>query len=158
MAMRRRKRARERGLSLIDLLTGIAIGALLLGLAVPNFRVIGRPWRMDAGVRQVAAEIGAARMRSISRNQRHRIRFPTTANPTQAQNAYVIERETSPGTFVEERGLQTLPSGMEFGTIATNPVFDTRGMLGATVTIPIVQQGGSSKTVTVNVLGQTTIS
>lgn len=146
------------GFTLIDLLTGIAIGALLLGLAVPNFRNLGRPWRMDVGTRQVAAEIAAARMRSISRNQRHRIRFPTTANPSQARNAYVIERETSPGTFVEEGGTRTLPAGMTFGTIAVNPIFDTRGTLAATVTIPIQQQGSSSKTVTVNVLGQTTIS
>jgi len=156
--MRTSERSRSQGFSLLDALTGIAVGALLLGLAVPNLRTLGRPWSMDAGTRQVAAEIGAARMRSISRNQRHRIRFPTTANPTQARNAYVIERETTPGTFVEEGGLHTLPTGMSFGTIAVNPVFDTRGMLPATVTIPILQQGSSPRTVTVNVLGQTTIS
>lgn len=156
--MRTSDRTRSQGFTLIDTLTGIAVGALLLSLAVPNLRVLGRPWRMDAGTRQVASEIGAARMRSISRNQRHRIRFPTVANPTQARNSYIIERETAPGTFVGEGGVRTLPTGMSFGTIAVNPVFDTRGMLTATVTIPILQQGSTPKTVTVNVLGQTTIS
>jgi hypothetical protein len=39
-----------------------------------------------------------------------------------------------------------------------NPIFDTRGMLAANTSVPVTVTGAGTKTVTINVLGRTTIN
>ena len=94
----------------------------------------------------------STRMRAIARNVRYRMTFNTTTN------RYTVERESAPGTFVAEGGAQPLPSGVRFGTVTSTPIFDTRGMLAAQVSVPIQATGHPTKTITINVLGTTTIS
>ena len=92
-------------------------------------------------------------MRAIARNARYRVAFDATAR------VYRVERETTPNTFVAEGGVQTLPAGTTLTPAdPANPVFDTRGMLGADVSVSVSMPGSGTRTVTVNVLGQTTIS
>jgi hypothetical protein len=60
---------------------------------------------------------------------------------------------------VTEGARQRLPAGARLGVITPgNPVIDTRGMLAADVTIPVIATGATTRSVTINVLGRTTIS
>ena len=145
--------AGERGASLLELLTATAIFATLLGVGIPNLVTLRAPYTLSAAVRQVAADLQLARQRAVARNARYRITFNGAAA------TYTLEREASPNSFVADSAVQPLPKGSTLGTVTPgNPVFDTRGMLAADVAVPITVTGAGTRTVTVNVLGRTTIN
>jgi hypothetical protein len=150
--MRSNRHRRDAGTTLLEVLTASSLMVVLAAIAVPNFRALGAPWVLRSAAFQLSADLQGARLAAISRNVRYRVRFDTAAN------SYTVERETVPNTFVADRGVQKLPGGTSIGSVAVNPIFDTRGMLAAPVTVPVMATGGRSKTVTVNVLGKATIS
>ena len=91
-------------------------------------------------------------MRAITRNARYRFVYDSTAK------SYTIDREGPAGTWTTEFTNQ-LPTGAYMTAPGTTPIFDTRGMLNATATIPVNVTGyTSTRTVTINVLGNVSIS
>ncbi len=148
----RRNRAEQRGASLLEVLISTAVFAIVLGMAVPNLRVMSAPWALSSASNQIVADLQVARQRAIARNARYRVTFT-------APRSYVLEIETSPNTFVADTAVQKLPAAATLGTVNPgNPIFDTRGMLGATVTLSLTVPNAGTRTVTINVLGKTTVS
>ena len=144
-----------RGVSLLEVLITTALTAMLLALAVPNLRRLQAPYALRAASNQVVADVQAARMRAIARNTRYRVTFNT------ATSTYSLDAETAPGsnTWATDGGVQRLPRSASLGTISPgNPIFSTQGTLTAGVTIPVSVTNGRTKTITVNVLGQVTVS
>lgn len=140
-------------MSLLEVLTATAIFATLLGIGIPNLQRLRGPYSLTSATRQVVADLQATRQRAIARNARYRVNFDAAAG------AYTLERETAPNNFVVDSALQKLPHGATIGTVNPgNPIFDTRGMLAAQVTVPISVNGTGSRTVTLNVLGRTAIN
>jgi len=129
-----------------------AISLTLLAMALPNLQALRRPYALRTAARQIEAAVIGARSRAIARNAPHRITFDTTAN------TYTIERQTAPGVFTPEGGVQSLPRGITLGLVVGTPVIDSRGMFATDVSIPVSMNGTGTKTVTINVLGRTTIS
>ena len=149
--MARRARRAVRGTTLLEVLVAASLSAILLAIAVPNLPGLGAPFTLRTVSQQVAADLIAARMRAIATDTPYRVAFNTAAA------TYVIQQETAPGTFVTEGGTRTLPAGVVLGPVAANPIFDTRGMLAAALAVPITVSPAGSRTVSVNVLGRTTI-
>ena len=149
--MHRRHRA-VRGYTLIEVLIATSIMATLLAIGVPSLIRLKGPYALTGAAQRIAADLQMARQRAIAQNTRYRVTF------TRSTNTYQIERETAPGVFSATTAPQPLPRGAGLGTIASNPIFDTRGMLGAAVTIPVSVTGVGSRTVSINVLGHVTIS
>ncbi len=119
---------------------------------MPSFVQMRAPWMLRQTAQQVAAEFQKARMRAITRNSRYRFVY------TSSTNTYTIDREVAAGSWSTEFTNQ-LPTGATITAPATTPIFDTRGMLNATATIPVNVTGyGTTRTVTINVLGNVTIS
>lgn len=146
-----RANRRTRGTTILEALSATAITAALLAVGVPNFRRLGMPWALHAATRQVATDLVAARLRAIARNVRYRVTFD------QPHGRYTLERETTPNAFTPDGAPQLLPAGVALGVIAPgNPIFDTRGLLTSTLTVPITSSAGAH-TVTMNVLGYTSI-
>ena len=144
-------RSGNRGASLLEVLTASAIMATLLGVGVPRVVTLRAPYALSGAVHQIAADLELARQRAIARNKRFRVNF--------SSGRYVLEREEAPNSFVADGATQMLPHGATLGTISPgNPIFDTRGMLTANTTIPVTVTGAGTKTVTINVLGRTTIN
>jgi len=147
------RRANCRGVTIIEVLTATAITAILLAIGVPQMARLRAPYALASASRQIASDLQTARMRAIARNVRYRVAFNSTTR------SYRLERETTVNNFVAEGGTQTLPAGATLTAAnPANPVFDTRGMLGANVSVSVSVSGSGTRTVTVNVLGQTTIS
>ena len=141
-----------RGRSLVEVLTAIGISTILLGIAVPKFVTMRAPWMLRQTAIQVASEFQKTRMRAITRNTRYRFSYNSTAK------TYTIDREGPAGTWTTEFTNQ-LPTGAYITAPNTTPIFDTRGMLNATATIPVNVSGyPTTRTVTINVLGNVTIS
>jgi len=154
MPSRSRRTRRTRGRSLIEVLTAISLSAILLAIAVPNFAGLRSPYLLRQTAQQIAAEFGKARMRAIARNARYRMTYNASAK------TYQLEREITSGsnTWVAE-GSNAFSSLVSLGGVSSSPIFDTRGMLDQAVSISVSVQGYSNtRTVTINVLGQVTIS
>jgi len=146
-----RNARRARGTTLLEVIVAASLMAIVLAIAVPNLPALGAPFTLRTASQQVAADLMATRMRAIARNTRYQVSFNTAAA------TYVIQRETAPGQFVSEGGTQALPHGAALGGVAANPIFDTRGMLTAPLTVTVTVPGAGGRTVSVDVLGQTTV-
>jgi prepilin-type N-terminal cleavage/methylation domain-containing protein len=141
-------RRRQRGTSLIEVLTATALLGIVLGIGVPNLVRLRAPYASASAARQVAADLQAARLRAIARNARVRVVF--------ADTTYRIEREAGLVWSVEG-GARTLPPSATVAVAPADPVFDSRGMLAAPVTITVEAPNAAAHTVAVNVLGHTTL-
>jgi Tfp pilus assembly protein FimT len=148
--MRNRRTRATRGTSLMDVLVGIVISAVIMGIAVPTIPSLMDPYRLSFAARVVASQLSAARMRSIAQNRRHRLNFDVAAG------TYQLQVESATNTWTAVGGMHELPSGCGFGTIASAPTFDTRGVLGQGYDIQ-VHSVNQSKTVSVNILGNVDI-
>lgn len=123
--------------------------SIVCAVAIPNFQAIGSSHALGQAASQVAADFQSTRMRAIAANATMRFTYdPST-------RTYAMERQSGLAWVVERRS--QLPSGVTVGTVGSVPTFNSRGMLNAAVSIPL-SANGKTKTVTVNVLGQTTIS
>ncbi|TMB23279.1 MAG: hypothetical protein E6J59_02185 [Deltaproteobacteria bacterium] len=150
--MASRRHRKSRGTTLLDVVIASGIMLVLLAVGVPNLSRLRSPYALAGATRQIAADLQATRLRAIARNASYRVNFDA------AHGSYTIERSQA-GSWVADSAPQPLPSGAQLGTVSPgNPVFDTRGMLAAQVTVPVTVSGSGSRTVTVNVLGKTTIS
>ncbi len=139
------------GFTLLEALITTGLMMLLLAIGVPNLRTMGAPYAMRAATQQIEGDLMATRMRAIARNDRYRIAF--------SASDYRIEREVAPNVFTLDAAPVPLPAGATIGTVNPgNPIFDTRGLLAADVTVPVMVTGATSRTVTVNVLGRTTVN
>lgn len=146
-----RDRARSAGATLLEILSATAILATLLAIGAPNLRQLRGPYALRSAGRQVVADLQMARQRAITRNARIRVAY--------APDGYRLERETSPGTWTTDSAFMPLPHPAAVGAVDPgNPIFDSRGMLATDVTVPIVVDGTGTRTVTINVLGRTTLN
>ncbi len=135
----------------MEVLTATAITLVLLAIGVPQMARLRAPYALVSATRQITSDLQTARQRAIARNTRYRVTFNA--------GSYTLERESSGNTFVSEGGVQKLPAGATVTAASPgNPIFDTRGMLTADVTVSVSVEGSGTRTVTVNVLGKTTIS
>ena len=134
----------------MEVLVAMALFTVLYAIAVPNLQAMRAPYALDSAAFQVAAHLNMARQRAIARNVRYRVAF--------SPSGYHLERETSPNTFVTDSGTFAPPHEVTIGSPSpANPVFNTRGMLAANVSIPISVDGVGTKTVMTNVLGHSTV-
>jgi prepilin-type N-terminal cleavage/methylation domain-containing protein len=141
------------GFTLLEVLIATAILITVLGAGIPRLSRLRAPYALSGATRQIEAAMQATRLRAIARNTRYRVNFNSSAG------TYTVQREVA-GTFVDEAGgAQRLPAGATIGTVSPgNPVFDTRGMMAAQVSVPVTVAGSGTRTVTTNVLGKTTIN
>jgi len=143
---------RSRGASLLDVLISATIFSTLLAIGLPSLARLKTPYAVRNTALQIEAALQLARQRAIARNTSYRVTFNSSAG------TYVLEQNTGGNTWVADGATQKVPYGVSLGTIPTNPVFDTRGTLPAAINVPVSMSGAHSRTVTINVLGKTTIS
>jgi pilin/secretion family protein with methylation motif len=144
------RRRRAHGVSLLEVLVAMATAAVVV--SVPQFQALRSVYGIRAAAHQVTAGVERARLRAIARNARHRVTFAVSGT------TYVMEREVTPNTFVAEGGTQQLPLGVTVGAVSpAAPIFDTRGMLAAPVSISLSGTASRTKAITINALGQASI-
>ena len=138
----------------MEILTAIALMTILIGMAVPSFTGLRGPYLTRQTAQQIATEFQKARMRAIAANARYQLTYNASTK------VYTVSRENSSGsnTWTAEYSGQ-LPTGASINSLATAPIFDTRGTLNQAVTITVTAQGyPNTRTVDINVLGKVTIS
>src|SRR5262249_7620180 len=152
MHSRSRSSRATRGRSLVEIIAGIALAAIMMAMAVPNFTGLRGPFLVRQGAQQVAAEFQRARMQAIARNATYQLVYSSTNQP------YQLQRQNG-GSWVTEYTNQ-LPSGVTItGISSSSPNFNSRGMLDQAYTITVTAAGyATTRTVSVNVLGQISIT
>jgi Tfp pilus assembly protein FimT len=146
-----RNRRTSRAASLLDLLIASSVFATLIATGLPRLARLRVPYAVMGASRQIAAMIGSARQQAIARNTSYRVRFDTGAR------TYTVERQSG-GGWVQDQAPQKLATGLTFGDIPANPVINANGTLAAAVAIPVIGTAAHTRTVSVNVLGQTSIN
>ena len=147
--MVRPDRKHSAGFTFMEVLTATALVAILYAMAVPRFSALRGPYAARSGAQQVASVFQAARMRAISTNSNVRLTY-NSSNST-----YTVDRQNGLGWTTEVRN--QLPAGVSLSALGTTPQFGRTGLLNGTYTITVTAYT-KTRTVTVNVLGQTTIS
>jgi hypothetical protein len=148
--MRQRRTRTNRGTSFMDVLVGIAITGITLGIALPQIPQMLEPYRLSSAARVIASQLSLARMKSIAQNRRHRVNFDAGVG------TYAVEVESAPNTWAAAGGTHELPESCGFSTVATDPTFDTRGMLAQEFEVS-VSGAAQSQVVSVNILGNVTV-
>lgn len=106
-----------------------------------------------SAAQQIASDLRLVRMKAIAQNRRYRVRFDDVAE------TYTIQREVTPGNFVDDEGPFELPASASFETVIPDScIFDSRGGANAPTTITVGAPGSGHRTVTINILGRITAS
>lgn len=147
--MKVRNRKSERGtpnaggFSLIELLTVMAVIALLITLTVPAFQSIVMGSSLSRGAQVVADQFALARQLAVSRNSQVQVWFVWLKDEPAGYRAIQLWGQgTNPTTFVPLTRLTVLPEGISLAsgaalsplltdtaTIRTNGVFPSKGAL-----------------------------
>ena len=137
------------GYTLVEVLTVIAIIAIVAGIILPNVVAWLPKYRLSSGAEEIQSTLQLARLSAIKQNTSAAVAF-NTVNHTFLMSingqrvkkgtmpaGIVIDSVTSPGSQVE---------------------FDSRGLAnGSTGSILVRNTQGGSKTITVNIVGNATI-
>ena len=101
---------RERGFSVMELMTVTAILMLTAGLATYGLQSFLRSYRTGSDARSIASQVSLARMRAASSFTRARVTFDTAAR------SYQIELQNkATGAWSVEGGTYFLSQGVSFG-------------------------------------------
>jgi type II secretory pathway pseudopilin PulG len=135
-------RGRE-GFTILRLLVTMAIVAVLVGIAFPNFASVTRVYGVRAGARQVYSELQNARMAAVMANQAYT--FTVNGGGT----TYTVT--PSPGTAMALEA-----TGITIS--APNPItFASNGTASATATVTVSNSFGDSVQVAVGSAGRVRI-
>lgn len=81
----------RRGFTLMELIIAMALGAILMAIAYPNFR----DWRQSAAYKEVSRKLASimldARSRSVSSNREHRVTVTLDSSAGNGTNIYTVE-------------------------------------------------------------------
>lgn len=115
--------SREKGFSLIELLTVVSLMAILAAIAMPNLLKMMPGMRVNTATRQVVSKMLLLRMKVISENKRYQLLFTPGGDQYQVQQDGNRDGDytDSTDTIVETLNL---PSGIIFGT---NAIKNTSG-------------------------------
>ena len=112
---------RPRGFTLIELMVALAVGSVLVGLAVPSFFESTARARLQGVINELAIDLQYARSEAV------RERAPVTLTVNASGTRYAIANATSTLKAV------TLPTGVTLTADATVSYDALRGMAPATV-------------------------
>ena len=154
MMDRRPPVAHQRGFTVPEILTALAIAAALSLVAAPKISEIQSEFRLSTAANQLGFEISRARMQAIGQNRYVRMVSVGT-------NQYAREASSDGVTYTREATV-TLPSyvSVSLGD-AGAPVFNKSGLATTATTFTLSRQVAGHtkyKTIQVSILGKVSIS
>lgn len=100
MMHRRTSSHGQRGYSLVEMITVVAIVGIFSLIAVPQFMNINRSMKVKASMRQFANDVRLTRQRGISRNRRTAVTVTIGLNPSGGQRGqYELWERNDAGTW-----------------------------------------------------------
>ena len=136
------------GFTLIEILTVLAIIAIVVGIMLPNVVSWLPRYRLSSGAEEIQSTLQLARLGAVKENRSATVTFST------ATHTFV--------TSIEGRTIKKgkMPSGIIIDSI-TSPSsqvkFDSRGLSDDSTDILVKNNQGGTKTITVNIVGKARI-
>ncbi len=141
----------DRGFTLLELVVGIGLIAVVLGISTPMMSTIRSSYVLDGASRQLAMEIGKARIQAIAQNRTVRLRLPSAGS-------YVLESSEDGANFEAIGEPISLPAGVAIANGNSGlPRFNRQGLAPNSTTISVVNPAGT-KTIQTTPLGRVTRS
>jgi len=141
--------SRSSGFTLVELLVAIGVTAIAIGTLSPVAGTLRNHYRLAGAARELAFDIGRARLQAIGQNQA--IRFVT------ASGGYQRQQSTDGVTYHASGGDTRLPAGVVLTAGESGmPRFDRQGLAQATTVLTLSGAAGQ-RTVTTNVLGRASV-
>jgi prepilin-type N-terminal cleavage/methylation domain-containing protein len=138
---------RQLGFTLIELMAGIGVAAILMAIAIPVFTRALPGLRLNEAARQIATDLQQTRMRAVAQSMPHQISFASTSYTVQSCN----------GACADISGAMGLPEGISIAPpLPPPPQFQPRGTVAAASSIKITN-GTDNKWVCVKIVGRINI-
>ena len=142
-----RRRSGQDGFTVIDLLIGVAIVAILAMVAVPTLQPLVTRYRLNGAARQVMGDLMRARMQAVSQGRAVRVVFPEGTSYQICDDANAdgtVDIGEGAGTT---RALATQYPGVTLSA-TSDPVFSTKGIAAGQSLITLTNAQGT-RTLTV---------
>jgi prepilin-type N-terminal cleavage/methylation domain-containing protein len=136
----------QKGVTLIELIIVFVIIAIGAVLTVPSINAWVPNYRLKSATRDIVSALRTAQMKAVANNLTYRVSF------TQP-NSFVIQYQTTSGSWVDDCETQTLPSGIQFNTTFGNTINFLPNSTSTGGNIILTNPKGSTKTI--QILGST---
>lgn len=134
----RKRHINDRGFTLVELLVTMSLMAIVLGIALPQFRA--RPYALWTAHEQLLADLRLARADALTKGDHFRFDITSGTTYREYRMQFVGGVWVVNGPPVRDR---TLPAGVAFTTAIGNQFeFNTRGLMlnpGAATTITLTE-------------------
>jgi type IV fimbrial biogenesis protein FimT len=151
----RSARHQQFGFTLVELLIGLAVIAVLMAVAVPNVLSQMPRYRLNGATRQVMGELMAARMKAINENGTVKVFFQDTQRYTICAVPNSASALNACRGSVTNKDIQDNYRHVTL-TANNNPVFLSRGRATNMATITLANSSGS-KNITISISGRVKI-
>ena len=144
----------RRGFTLLELLIGLALCAVLAGTALLGVPRMLAGWRLSAAARQVVMDLKLTRARAILDSATHRLRFAAPGT------TYQHERQRPSGAYEPVGPAISLPADVEIADCSgagSGISFRPRGQAGAFGTVTLRNHDGDQRAVVVDIVGRTRV-
>jgi prepilin-type N-terminal cleavage/methylation domain-containing protein len=150
----RRRAGNQRGFSIVEMVTVIAVATVVAAIAVPNFVGLSARYQLVSTAHQVAFDVARAHMKAIGENVYCRVVFATGTPGSR----YWLERSDNGTAYSVDGPVKLLPSRVSFNSLPSAvPTFNRLGVGTGMAVIGLVDTRGDTKTVSVNRLGKVAI-
>ena len=150
----RTRAGNQRGVSIAEMVTVVAVAGVLSAIAVPGFVTIAARYQLVSAAHQVAFDVARARMKAIGENVYCRVVFATG----DGGNRYWLERSDDGTAYAVDGPVTPLPSRVSFSSLpSTVPAFNRLGVSSGTAVIGLANTNGDTKTVSINRLGKVAV-
>lgn len=146
---------RDHGFSLVEILVAIAILAILLGIAMPNFFTLMPTYRLNGAARQLLSDLMWARMKAVQEGNEFKVTFLDN-HQYKLLDDDNNNGSADTGEWNLTKDIQTNYSDVTFSASA-NPIFYPRGNASANINITVTNSSGSTRTVKVSLTGRVKI-
>jgi prepilin-type N-terminal cleavage/methylation domain-containing protein len=132
----------RRGFTLLEMMTGVGVIAVMSGIAIYSINMNLNRIRADSGIRKLSLALNYARIRAIAENTNYVVLFKVRSNPDKVQGkcyVYMYADTNKNGTYDtgEKTKTEELPKGIIYDLTGSNP----RDIYNTTVTSSIIQDG-----------------
>jgi type IV fimbrial biogenesis protein FimT len=146
----------QQGLTVTELVIGMAIIGILATVAVPNLQPLMVTYRLNGATREVMGDLMATRMKAVSQHHKFKVFFADSQEYKICDDANADDTVDNCEGSAQVRDLQANYPGVSVS--ATNdPMFTAKGTAAGNTTITLSNVSGS-KTITVNITGHVKIN
>lgn len=135
----------NRGFTIAEMITAVAVFAIMATIAVPNYLAFQPSRRLNGGAREVLGKLRWARAQAVKENTRYVVSFSNNHTLLIFNDANLNDA-ADPGEWSETIDLQVNYSDVTFTVSGNNPKFNGRGTVNSgTTTITLTNSSGSKQ-------------